>query len=46
MSRDMLDIYTLSINLLLFWVIVILLILYPKIYLKKIQKRTQNLKRS
>ena len=40
------DITTIIISYLLFWSVIIILILYPKIRLKKIQKRIQNLEKN
>ncbi|KKN00786.1 hypothetical protein LCGC14_1134350 [marine sediment metagenome] len=40
------DITTIIICYLFFWSVIIILILYPKIRLKKIQKRIQNLEKN
>ncbi|KKN35061.1 hypothetical protein LCGC14_0787420 [marine sediment metagenome] len=40
------DIMTITICYLLFWSVIIILILYPKFRLKKIQKRIQNLEKT
>lgn len=40
------DIVTVSISYVLFWAILIFIILYPKLRLKKIQKRIQNLEKN
>ena len=46
MSEFELDLITLGFSFTLFWGIIILLILYPKIQAKKIQKRINSLQRS
>ncbi|KKK43083.1 hypothetical protein LCGC14_0995680 [marine sediment metagenome] len=40
------DVVTITISYLLFWIVIIVLILYPKLKLKKIQKRIQNLEKN
>ncbi|KKM26875.1 hypothetical protein LCGC14_1580370 [marine sediment metagenome] len=40
------DVITITISYLLFWSVIILLILYPKLQLKKIQKRIHNLEKN
>jgi len=37
------DLITITVSYILFWLVVIFLILYPKIRLRKILKRTENL---
>jgi hypothetical protein len=39
------DLITISISYILFWAIIIILVLYPKLRLKKILKRIQNLEK-
>ena len=43
MSEQYLDYITISISFALFWGVIIILILYPKLKLRKIQKRINNL---
>ena len=45
MSEQYLDYLTISISFVLFWGVIIILILYPKLKLRKIQKRINNLKK-
>lgn len=46
MTEIILDLITLIFSILLFCIIIILLIIYPKIQLKKIEKRISSLKRT
>lgn len=43
MSELILDYITISVSFALFWVIVIILILYPKLRIKRLKKRINNL---
>jgi hypothetical protein len=43
MSELTLDITTMSISYVLFWLVIIILILYPKLSKRKIQKRINRL---
>jgi len=45
MSELYLDYITISISFTLFWIVIIILILYPKLRLRKTQKRIINLKK-
>jgi len=40
------DLITICVSYILFWVIIIILILYPKLRLKKILKRIKNLEKN
>ena len=40
------DIITMSISYFLFWLVIIVLILYPKLQLRKISRRKRNLEKS
>ena len=40
------DIMTISISYILFWAVIIILILYPKLRLRKTLKRIKNLERN
>ena len=46
MSELILDTTTISISYVLFWLIIIILILYPKISKRKIKKRLKRLNQS
>ena len=46
MSQEVLDGITLGISVSLFLIIIILLIVYPKLNAKKLNKRIESLKRS
>lgn len=40
------DLITISISYILFWTVIIILILYPKLRLKRILKRIKNLEKN
>jgi hypothetical protein len=40
------DLITISISFILFWIVIIILILYPKLRLRKILKRIRNLEKN
>ena len=40
------DLITISISYILFWAVILILILYPKLRLKKILKRIKNLEKN
>lgn len=40
------DLITISVSYILFWLVIIILILYPKIQLRKILKRIKNLEKN
>jgi len=46
MSELILDYITITISYILFWFVVVFLILYPKLRLRKIKKRINNLEKN
>lgn len=46
MSELLLDSITMAISYVLFWSVIIILILYPKLRLKKTRKRIKNLEKN
>ncbi len=46
MSELILDITTISISYVLFWLIIIILILYPKLSKRKVERRLKRLNQS
>lgn len=46
MSELLLDSITMAIGYALFWIVIIILILYPKLRIRKLKKRINNLKRN
>lgn len=46
MSVFTMDFITLIISYILFWIIIIILILYPKLRLRRIKKRINNLEKT
>lgn len=48
MSKDYLklDLVTISISFILFWIVILILILYPKLQLRKTLKRIRNLEKN
>jgi len=46
MSELIPDYITITISYVLFWLVVVILILYPKLWLRKIKKRINNLEKN